>query len=119
MDHFFSENGPVAELENYFINARERLAIHRTDLKSKNKTGVRKYEENSGDGHVLDNVQGISDQDGAKIKTKGEEAKKIGEQDVRLKLSIVETEPEESLSHTHQDSASAEGLRGQSSLQGK
>lgn len=119
LDHFFSEKGPVAELENYFINARERLAIHRTDGQSKNKTGVRKSEENSGDGHVLDNVRGISYSDGAEIKTKGEEAKKINEQDVSLKLSIVETEPEESLSHTHQDSASAEDLRSQSSLQGK
>ncbi|KAK5621567.1 hypothetical protein CRENBAI_000306 [Crenichthys baileyi] len=111
LDHLFSDKGPVAALENYFINASERLAIYRTDLQSKNKTGLIKAVPNSEDGRLLDKTGGISEQqsvDTAEMKTKGEEPKKSKEQDVSLKLSIVETEPEESLTHTHQGSASAD-----------
>ncbi|KAM4729335.1 uncharacterized protein FYW61_009940 isoform 2-T6 [Anableps anableps] len=118
LDHLFSDEGPVGELENYFINASERLAMHRTDLQSKNKTGVRKAAEKSEDGHFLDKAQGLSYQE-RETKTKGDEPKKSSEQDVSLKLSIVETEPEERLTYTHPDSASAEGSRSQSSAEGK
>ncbi|MEQ2308548.1 hypothetical protein AMECASPLE_029273 [Ameca splendens] len=112
LDHLFSDKGPVAALENYFINASERLAIYRTDLQSKNKTGLIKAAQNSEDGSLLDKTRGISEQqsvDTAEMKTKRVEPKKSNEQDVSLKLSIVETEPEESLTHTPQGSASADG----------
>ncbi|PWA14038.1 hypothetical protein CCH79_00015823, partial [Gambusia affinis] len=111
LDSFFSDRGPVAELENYFVNASERLAMHRTDLQRKNKTGARKAVEKSEDGHVLDEAQVLSDKERAERKPKGEEPKESSERDASLKLSIVETEPEESITRTQPDPASAEGLR--------
>ncbi|XP_015251427.1 PREDICTED: uncharacterized protein LOC107098318 isoform X3 [Cyprinodon variegatus] len=107
LDHLFSDSGPVAELENYFIDASERLATHRTDLHSK-KTGERKAVHAKEDGNLLCNSERISEQQGvggAEMKTKNEKPTESSEQDVSLKLSIVETEPEQSLIHTRQDSA--------------
>lgn len=97
----------MAELENYFIDASERLATHRTDLHSK-KTGERKAVHAKEDGNLLCNSERISEQQGvggAEMKTKNEKPTESSEQDVSLKLSIVETEPEQSLIHTRQDSA--------------
>ncbi|XP_043992215.1 uncharacterized protein LOC122842432 isoform X2 [Gambusia affinis] len=119
LDSFFSDRGPVAELENYFVNASERLAMHRTDLQRKNKTGARKAVEKSEDGHVLDEAQVLSDKERAERKPKGEEPKESSERDASLKLSIVETEPEESITRTQPDPASAEGSRSQSAAEGK
>ncbi|XP_054886035.1 uncharacterized protein LOC129360020 isoform X2 [Poeciliopsis prolifica] len=112
LDHLFSNKGPVAELENYFVNASERLAMHRTDLQRKNKTGARKVVEKSEDGS--DEAQALSDKERAETKPKGEEPKESSERDASLKLSIVETEPEESLTRTQPDSASTEGSRSRS-----
>ncbi|XP_027863594.1 uncharacterized protein LOC114138491 [Xiphophorus couchianus] len=119
LDHLFSDKGPVAELENYFVNASERLAMHRTDLQRKNKTGARKAVEKSEDGHVLDEAQVPSDKERAETKPKGEEPKESSERDASLKFSIVETEPEESPTRTQPDSASAESSRSQSAAEGK
>ncbi|XP_038156502.1 uncharacterized protein LOC119793397 isoform X1 [Cyprinodon tularosa] len=105
LDHLFSDSGPVAELENYFIDASERLATHQTDLHSK-KTGERKAVHAKEDGNLLCNSERISSGvGGAEMKTKNEKPTESSEQDVSLKLSIVETEPEQSLIHTRQDSA--------------
>ncbi|XP_012707943.2 uncharacterized protein LOC105917629 [Fundulus heteroclitus] len=120
LDHLFSDKGPVAELENYFIDASERLAVYRTDQQRKDKMGVRKAVQNE-DGHFSHKAEGASEQQRvgtAGMKTQ-EEPKRSSEQDVSLKLSIVETEPEESLPHTHLDPESTDGSGSQSSAGGK
>lgn len=93
--------------------------MHRTDLQRKNKTGARKAVEKSEDGHVLDEAQVPSDKERAETKPKGEEPKESSQRDASLKFSIVETEPEESLTRTQPDSASAESSRSQSAAEGK
>lgn len=96
LDHLFSVNGPVAELENYFIKASDNLRMLRTPLGCKNKTGVRnKIEQSDGVQRVgmgKDDTQGKRERRG-----RLEQAEECEQRDESLKLSIVETQPDESL----------------------
>ncbi|XP_070697373.1 uncharacterized protein [Pempheris klunzingeri] len=116
LDHLFSDKGPVAELENYFIKASDNLRTLRTQSGCKNKTGVRngmgqsdgvqlkeRAEGISGDKRV---DGGISDEQG-KMERRGDEVKECEQRDEGVKLSIVETQPDESLDHSLHDATSA------------
>ncbi|XP_017283838.1 uncharacterized protein LOC108243109 [Kryptolebias marmoratus] len=92
LEQLFSSKGPVAQLENYFTKAGDRLEKPKTHLKSKNMTGKRKTTEQSEEGHLSD--QGVTEhQSVGTVERRGEETT----QDASLKLSIVETQPEDSL----------------------
>lgn len=89
LDYLFSVKGPVAELENYFIEASDKLR-QRTPLGCKNEGGVeapRLEMEN-------DDRQGKGE-----IRGRQEEEEECEQRDESLKLSIVETQPQESLNH--------------------
>ncbi|XP_036980697.1 uncharacterized protein LOC119034087 isoform X2 [Acanthopagrus latus] len=94
LDHLFSDKGPVAKLENYFIMAGENLGTLRTECK--NKTGERNGTEESDGEQRVDMVK-----DDKQVKTERrdgrEEAEEHERRDEHLKLSIVETQPDESL----------------------
>ncbi|XP_037638687.1 uncharacterized protein LOC119495866 isoform X2 [Sebastes umbrosus] len=107
LHHLFSDKGPVAELENYFIKASDNLRTLRTDPGCTNKTGVRNGPEQSDGEHLRgrahqgtdgvqrasggkDDNQGKTDERGRRDET--EECERRGE---RLQLSIVETQPKE------------------------
>ncbi|XP_074503266.1 uncharacterized protein LOC141774472 [Sebastes fasciatus] len=107
LHHLFSDKGPVAELENYFIKASDNLRTLRTDPGCTNKTGVRNGPEQSDGEHLRgrahqgtdggqrasggeDDNQGKTDGRGRRDET--EECERRGE---RLQLSIVETQPKE------------------------
>ena len=94
LDHLFSDKGPVAKLENYFIMAGENLATLRTECKD--KTEVRNGTEEIDGGLRVDTAK-----DDKHVKTERREGREEAEErerrDERLKLSIVETQPDESL----------------------
>ena len=94
LDHLFSDKGPVAKLENYFIMAGENLGTLRTECK--NKTEERNGTEESDGEQRVDMVK-----DDKQVKTERrdgrEEAEEHERRDEHLKLSIVETQPDESL----------------------
>ncbi|XP_030296747.1 uncharacterized protein LOC115596095 isoform X1 [Sparus aurata] len=94
LDHLFSDKGPVAKLENYFIMAGENLGTLRTECK--NKTGEENGLEECDGEQQVDMVK-----DDKRVKTERtegrEEAEERERRDERLKLSIVETQPDESL----------------------
>ncbi|KAM7385323.1 hypothetical protein PAMP_001411 [Pampus punctatissimus] len=98
LDHLFSEKGPVAELENYFSRASDNLKTLRTGPGCTKK---------SGDGvHLKDQAEGINGEQGTergkdeKQGRGGEETEEWNQRDESLKLSIVETQPEDSLHST-------------------
>ncbi|CAK6960755.1 uncharacterized protein LOC128372864 [Scomber scombrus] len=110
LDHLFSEKGPVAELENYFTRACENLRTLRTESGCTKKTGVKNVIEQNDGAHLKDQAEGIN---GEQITERGkdenqsqaerggrEETEECNQRDERLKLSIVETQPEESLNQS-------------------
>lgn len=95
LDHLFSDNGPVAELENYFIKASDNLKMLRNPLGSEIQTGERnRIEQSAG---VL-RVDMVKDDVEDKSERRGrlEKAEEYVQRDESLKLSIVETQPQES-----------------------
>lgn len=93
LDHLFSAKGPVAELENYFNKASERLRVLTTELGCKSKAGVANGIEKSEGVHLKDQAEGT---DEVQIVEKVMERRgRQGEE--RLKLSIVESQLEQSL----------------------
>lgn len=105
IDRLFSDNGPVAELENYFIKAGDNTKLPGTALGSKNETGVRNEVEQS------DRVQRADSGRDEHFKREegGEKVEKCEQRGDSLKLSIVETQPHESLDHSlHGASSTAE-----------
>ncbi|XP_047458122.1 uncharacterized protein LOC125018354 [Mugil cephalus] len=111
LDRLFSDKGPVAELENYFTRASESLRTFRAGLGCTKKTGMTKQVENEG--------LFLTDQAGAmnegKIAGEGEterggrrgEAEECNQRNESLRLSIVETQPEQSLDHSNRGASSA------------
>lgn len=93
LDHLFSDSGPVAELENYFIKASDNLRTLRTPLGCKNKTGVRNGIEQSDGAQRV----GMGKDDTQERRGRLEQAEECEQRDESLKLSIVETQLDESL----------------------
>ncbi|KAM6915888.1 uncharacterized protein FYW49_008990 [Xenentodon cancila] len=97
LDHLFSEKGPIAELENCFVEAGEKLGMQRTKLGCKNKMGVRHVTEQREGVHLADKADGGNKEQGVdKMEMRGDETARSGQTDASLKLSVVETQPEES-----------------------
>ncbi|XP_041865386.1 uncharacterized protein LOC121655062 isoform X2 [Melanotaenia boesemani] len=95
LEHIFSNKGPVAELENYFTKASERLGTQKNELGCKNKMGM-----------PTNKTDGINEEQRVVDMEIGEETKENNQLDASLKLSIVETHPEESLDQRHHGSTS-------------
>ncbi|XP_041646284.1 uncharacterized protein LOC121511582 isoform X2 [Cheilinus undulatus] len=109
LDCLFSDKGPVAELEDYFLKARNNLRTLRTEPRCQNKTDVRNGIKQCHDTQLKDQAEGMSEERREGGGRDGKETKKevrgrqeeLGElRDERLKLSIVETQPDESLGHS-------------------
>lgn len=109
LDHLFSEKGPVAEMKNYFTRASDNLRTFRTDPGCTKTTGVRNVIEQSDGVHLNDQAEGINGEqtsergkgENQKAERRGREETEGGDQrDESLKLSIVETQPEESLNQS-------------------
>lgn len=94
LDHLFSAKGPVAELENYFNKASERLRVLTTELGCKSKAGVANGIEKREAVHLKDQAEG-TDEVQIEEKVMMERRGRQGEE--RLKLSIVESQLEQSL----------------------
>lgn len=109
LDHLFSEKGPVAEMKNYFTRASDNLRTFRTDPGCTKTTGVRNVIEQSDGVHLNDQAEGINgEQTSERGKGENQKAERRGreetegrdQRDESLKLSIVETQPEESLNQS-------------------
>ncbi|XP_029305848.1 uncharacterized protein LOC115020101 isoform X2 [Cottoperca gobio] len=107
LHHLFSDKGPVAELEKYFIKANDNLRTLRTEAGCTNKKGVRDGIEQSDGVHVKAQSQGIDTEqtvDSGKGDNQGktdrrgrrDETEEREQRDEGLRLSIVETQPHES-----------------------
>ncbi|XP_029927042.1 uncharacterized protein LOC115372990 isoform X2 [Myripristis murdjan] len=109
LDHLFSDKGPVADLENYFTKASDKLSVLRTDPGSKNGTGASNGTELIDGVHLKCQAEGMSRKETMDCENDGrgerrrlrEEEEMAGceQRDESLKLSIVETEPTEGLNH--------------------
>ncbi|KAM6922923.1 uncharacterized protein PEZ65_011224 isoform 2-T2 [Lycodopsis pacificus] len=96
LHHLFSDKGPVAKLENYFIKAGDDLRTPRTEPGRTNKTGVRNGGEQS-DGVQLRGRAGGVDGEPRVDGGDGDETQEREQRDESLHLSVVETQPDESL----------------------
>lgn len=105
----FSDKGPVAELEDYFLKASNNLRTLRTEPGCQNKTDVRNGIKQCHNTQFKDQAEGMSeeqreggDRDGKETKkeVRGRQEEQRELRDERLKLSIVETQPDESLDHS-------------------
>lgn len=108
LDHLFSDKGPVAELENYFNKASNYMKTLILVPKCTNKTGLKNAIEQSDGVCLKEQAEGIAGEqrvDEGKDDKQGEMEKRqenmmdCNQRDESLKLSIVETQPEESLNH--------------------
>ncbi|KAG7228489.1 hypothetical protein INR49_007662 [Caranx melampygus] len=107
LEHLFSEKGPVAELESYFNKARDNLRTLRTLPGCTNKTGVKAGTEQSDGVHLKERagrINGEQREDRGKGHRRDETERRArqeesNQRDESLKMSIVETQPEESLDH--------------------
>ncbi|CAG6016566.1 unnamed protein product [Menidia menidia] len=88
LEQLFSEKGPVADLQNYFSKASERLGMHRINLRCKNKAGA----------DVIDKVERVNEEERpGELEGKAQRTEERRQTDENLKLSIVETQSEESI----------------------
>lgn len=94
LDHLFSTKGPVAELENYFNKASERLRVLTTELGCKSKAGVANGIKKSEGVHLKAQAEG---KDEVQIVEKVMMERRGRQGEESLKLSIVESQPEQSL----------------------
>ncbi|XP_030604179.1 uncharacterized protein LOC115793372 [Archocentrus centrarchus] len=103
LDHLFSAKGPVAELENYFNKASERLKVLTTELGCTSKAGLANEIQKSEGVHLKDQTKGT---DEVQIADRGtmESRRRQGEES--LKLSIVESQPDQSLNHSQHGATS-------------
>ncbi|XP_022054199.1 uncharacterized protein LOC110954153 isoform X1 [Acanthochromis polyacanthus] len=103
LDRLFSNEGPVAELQNYFTKASENL----NTLRCTNKKKLRNETEQSEGEDLKDQTEGTKAEQRGESRGRREETEERNQRDESLKLSIVETQPEESLGHS-QDGATSE-----------
>lgn len=86
----------MAKLENYFTEAGGKLGMRTTEIGSKNKTGGGNMKEQNEGVNLTDKTVGRNEQQGVdKMEMRGEETLESSQTDESLKLSIVETQPEE------------------------
>nr|XP_046258811.1 uncharacterized protein LOC124066468 isoform X2 [Scatophagus argus] len=103
LDHLFSDKGPVAELENYFIKASEKLRTLRTQPGCKDKTGLETEDRTEQRADMgKDDKQGKTERRG-----RLEEAEEREQRGETLKLSIVETQPVERVDQNLHSTTSA------------
>nr|XP_020494702.1 uncharacterized protein LOC109987809 isoform X3 [Labrus bergylta] len=111
LDRLFSDKGPVAELENYFMKASDNLRTLTTKLACKNKTEVSNGSQTSDGAHLVDRAEGMAGVQREDRGTGGTERKKGGSRrqeeteeckrrDESLQLSIVETQPDDSVAQS-------------------
>ncbi|XP_041803954.1 uncharacterized protein LOC121614209 isoform X2 [Chelmon rostratus] len=109
LDHLFSGKGPVAQLENYFINAGDNLRTLRTQPGCKTKMGMSDGTEQSDGAHPEGRAEGINAAQGVEVGKdekqgwggRREEAEERRQRENEsLKLSIAETQLDESLDHS-------------------
>lgn len=82
LDYFFSDNGPITKLENYFVEANASQRKQRTPLGCQIKTETAKQRYNS-------------DEESREEKGPSETKEEGDQRAENLKLSIVETQPHE------------------------
>nr|XP_019942602.1 PREDICTED: uncharacterized protein LOC109629342 isoform X1 [Paralichthys olivaceus]XP_019942611.1 PREDICTED: uncharacterized protein LOC109629342 isoform X1 [Paralichthys olivaceus]XP_019942619.1 PREDICTED: uncharacterized protein LOC109629342 isoform X1 [Paralichthys olivaceus] len=110
LEHLFSDEGPVAKLQSYFNKTSDHLQTLRTQLGCTNKTRARDGKDGSDGVRLQEQAEGAHEEqreDTArgdkqdKMETRGrrEEMKELDQRDESLKVSITETQPEESLIH--------------------
>lgn len=98
LEQLFSNKGPVAELENYFTKASDRLAKQISLRESKNVTGKRKIVKQSEEVHLSEQAEGPTEcQKVGTMDRREDGTTAYIEEDASLKWSIVETQPEGSL----------------------
>ncbi|KAM7408385.1 hypothetical protein PAMA_002213 [Pampus argenteus] len=95
LDHLFSEKGPVAELENYFSRASDNLRTLRTGPGCTKKSNDGEHLKDQADG--INGEQGTERRKDEKQERGGEETEEWNQRDESLRLSIVETQAQESL----------------------
>ncbi|XP_034464309.1 uncharacterized protein LOC117775341 [Hippoglossus hippoglossus] len=108
VEHLFSAEGPVAELQSYFNKASDHLRSLRTQPGSTDQPGVRDGKEGGDGGEPKEQAEGGrgeqrvdrargDEQDKTERRGRGEEMKELDQRDESLQLSITETQPEERL----------------------
>ncbi|XP_042358169.1 uncharacterized protein LOC121954609 isoform X2 [Plectropomus leopardus] len=108
LHYLFSDNGPVAELEDYFIKASDNLRTLRTEPRCTKKTEVRKTIEQSDGVHLKERMQDTDGEQRSKGDNQGEtessgrrdETNECEQRHDSLHLSIAETQPDQSLNHS-------------------
>ncbi|XP_030011470.1 uncharacterized protein LOC115433980 [Sphaeramia orbicularis] len=107
LDCLFSDKGPVAELESHFTKASDNLSMLTTGQQSTSRAGMSNVIEPSDRVHFKHCAEGIYIEQPADEGGKGDEQDETlrraaentdGRRDESLKLSIVETQPDESRS---------------------
>lgn len=83
LDYFFSDKGPITQLENYFVEANSRQRMQRTSFGCQIKTGTEKQRCNS-------------DEENREERKPSENMEEGNQRGENLKLSIVETQPHDS-----------------------
>ncbi|XP_023130371.2 uncharacterized protein LOC111571451 [Amphiprion ocellaris] len=102
LDRLFSDEGPVAELQSYFTKASENL----NTLRCTNKKKLRNETEQSKGEHLKDQTEGTKAEQRVESRGRREDTEECRQRDESLKLSIVETQPEESFNHSQDDATS-------------
>ncbi|KAK5908777.1 hypothetical protein CgunFtcFv8_016807 [Champsocephalus gunnari] len=98
LHHLFSDKGPLAELEDYFIKASANLRTLRTEPGCTNNKGVGNEIKESDGVHVGDQAQGSDGEQ--RVDRRGRREEECEQRDEGLQLSIVETQPNERLNHS-------------------
>ncbi len=111
LDYFFSDKGPVAGLQNYFMKASDNLKTFITQPGCKNKTVVRHEVEQSDGARLKDQAEGLNEEqrvekEDKQCLTEGREGE-AEQRDENVKLSIVETQPDDGLQHNRLNATSA------------
>ncbi|XP_034051639.1 uncharacterized protein LOC117532410 isoform X2 [Gymnodraco acuticeps] len=98
LHHLFSDKGPLAELEDYFIKASANLRTLRTEPGCTNNKGVGNEIKESDGVHVRDQAQGSDGEQ--RVDRRGRLEEECEQRDEGLQLSIVETQPNERPNHS-------------------
>lgn len=98
LDHLFSDKGPVEKVKNYFTKANEHLKTLRTEctIKTRERNEVKANEGV----HLTEQAEGTNAEQRADKGGRSEETETCNQREESLKLSIVETQLEESMNHS-------------------
>ncbi|KAF6715956.1 hypothetical protein FQA47_015804 [Oryzias melastigma] len=98
LDRLFSDGGPVSELERFFVKACAKLQS--TELVGKQAEGV----------PLKENAEGRREKQPKRV-TKVENSEESSQTDTSLKLSIIETQPQQSLDQRPDESANTKNTK--------